>query len=80
VLLLPCPSRSPLKKVLSSDIGVEASSQVHDIFEYACGLIGPALISTENPNLERASSSLQKALHHDGTAAFVPNGTAFFKV
>ena len=48
--------RSHLKKVFSFDIGVETSSQVLDILEYACGLIlGPALISTENPNFEMAS-------------------------
>jgi hypothetical protein len=45
--------RSHLKKVFSSDIGVESSNQVLDILEYACGLIlGFALISTENPNFE----------------------------
>jgi hypothetical protein len=50
-------SRSHLKKVLSSDIGVEPSSQVLDILEYACGLIlGLALISTENPNFEMVSN------------------------
>jgi hypothetical protein len=39
------------------DIGVEPSAQVLDILEYACGLIlGLALISTENPNFEMASS------------------------
>ena len=49
-------ARSHLKKVFSSDIGVEASSQVLDILEYACGLIlGLALISTENPNFEMGS-------------------------
>ena len=48
--------RSHLKKVFSSDIGVEPSSQVLDILKYACGLIlGLALISTENPNFETAS-------------------------
>ena len=48
--------RSHLKKVFSSDIGVEPSYQVLDIFEYACGLIlGLALISTENSNFEIAS-------------------------
>jgi hypothetical protein len=48
--------RSHLKKVFSADIGVEPSSQVLDILEYACGLIlGLALISTENPNFEIAS-------------------------
>jgi len=48
--------RSHLKKVFSSDIGVEPSSQVLDILEYACGMIlGLALISTENPNFEMAS-------------------------
>jgi hypothetical protein len=49
--------RSHLKKVFSSDIGVEPSSQVLDILEYACGLIlGLALISKENPNFEMTSS------------------------
>jgi len=39
-------NRSHLKKVFSSDIGVEPSSQTLDILEYACGLIlGLALIS-----------------------------------
>jgi hypothetical protein len=48
--------RSHLKKVFSSDIGVESSNQVLDILEYACGLIlGLALISTENPNFEMTS-------------------------
>ena len=52
----PNKRRSHLRKVFSSDIGVEASSQVCDILEYACGLIlGSALISTENPNFEIAS-------------------------
>jgi len=50
------PIRSYLKKVFSSDIGVEPSSQVLDILEYACGLIlGLVLISIENPNFELAS-------------------------
>ena len=50
-------TRSHLKKVVSSDIGVEPSSQVLDLLEYACGLIlGLAVISTENPNFEMASS------------------------
>jgi hypothetical protein len=50
--------RSHLKKVFSSDIGVEPSSQVLDILEYASGLIlGLVLISTENPNFEIASSA-----------------------
>ncbi|MGA8179774.1 MAG: hypothetical protein WB792_06915 [Desulfobacterales bacterium] len=49
------PIRSDLKKVLSDDIGVEPSSQVLDMHEYACGLIlGFALIATENPNFEIA--------------------------
>jgi hypothetical protein len=49
--------RNYLKKVFSSDIGVEPSSQVLDILKYACGLIlGLALISTENPNFEIASN------------------------
>ena len=48
--------RSHLKKVFSSDIGVEPSSQVLDILKYACGLsLGLALISPENPNFEMAS-------------------------
>jgi hypothetical protein len=47
---------SHLKKVFSADIGVEPSSQVLDILEYACGLIlGLALTSIENPNFEMAS-------------------------
>jgi hypothetical protein len=50
-------TRSHLKKVFSSDIGVEPSSQVLDILEYACGLIlSLALISTENPNFEITSN------------------------
>jgi hypothetical protein len=54
--MLGMTTGSHLKKVFSSDIGVEASSQVLDILEYTCGLIlGPALISTENPNFEIAS-------------------------
>jgi hypothetical protein len=49
--------RSYLKKVFSPDIGVEPSSQVLDILEYACGLIlGLVLISNENPNFEIASN------------------------
>jgi len=51
--------RSHLKKVFSSDIGVEPSYQVLDILEYACGLLlGLALISTENPNFEIASINI----------------------
>ena len=50
------PIRSYLKKVFSPGIGVESLSQVLDILEYACGLIlGLALISNENPNVEIAS-------------------------
>ena len=46
-----------LKKVFSSNIGVEPSSQILDKLEYACGLIlGFALISNENPNFEMAST------------------------
>jgi hypothetical protein len=49
-------TRNCLKKVFLGYIGVEPSSQVLDIHEYACGLIlGLALISTENPNFEIAS-------------------------
>jgi hypothetical protein len=49
---------SYLKKGFSPDSGVFASSQVLDIFEYACGFIlGLALISNENPNFEMASST-----------------------
>jgi len=49
--------RRHLKKVFSLDIGVEPSSQILDILEYACGLIlGLALISNENPNFEIASN------------------------
>ena len=52
--------RSHLKKVFSPDIGVEASSQVLDILEYACGLIlGSALISNKNPNFEIASATVK---------------------
>jgi|GEM_PF-1831271 len=52
-------ARSHLKKVFSSDIGVEPSSQILDILEYACGLsLGLALISTENPNFEIASNNI----------------------
>jgi hypothetical protein len=48
--------RSHLKKVFSSDIGVESSYQVLDIPEYASGLIlGLALISIENLNFEMTS-------------------------
>jgi hypothetical protein len=44
--VLPKRNRTHLKKVFSLNIGVEASSQVLDILEYACGLIlGFALIS-----------------------------------
>jgi hypothetical protein len=53
--------RSHLKKVFSPNIGVEPSSQVLDILEYACGLIlGLVLISTENPNFEEASDFRKK--------------------
>jgi len=46
---------SHLKKVFSPDIGVEASSQVLDILEYACGLrLSFALIYNKNPNFEMA--------------------------
>jgi len=42
--------------VFSPDIGVEPSSHVLDIPEYACGLrLGLALITNENPHLETAS-------------------------
>jgi len=55
--------RSHLKKVFLSDIGVEPSSQVLDILEYACGLIlGLALISNKNPNFEMASRNQFKTL------------------
>ena len=48
--------RSHLKKVFSPELGVEPSSQVLDILEYACGLrLGLALISDKNPNFEIAS-------------------------
>jgi hypothetical protein len=48
--------RNHLKKVFSSDIGVESSSQVLDILEYASGLIlSLALTSNENPNFEMVS-------------------------
>jgi hypothetical protein len=53
--------RSHLKKVFSSDIGVEPSYQVLDILEYACGLIlGLALISNENPNFEMTSTQIER--------------------
>ena len=53
-------SRSHLKKVFSSDIDVEPSSQALDIHEYACGLIlSLVLISTKNPNFEMASSEFE---------------------
>jgi hypothetical protein len=59
---------SHLKKVFSSDIGVEPSSQAFDILEYICGLIlGFALISTENLNFEMASIKKAKTVpneHH----------------
>jgi len=39
-------TRIHLKKVFSADIGVESSSQILDILEYACGLIlGLAFLS-----------------------------------
>ena len=39
-----------------TSLGVEPSSQILDILEYACGLIlGLVLISNENLNFERAS-------------------------
>ena len=42
----------PIRRRRTS-IGVEPSSQVLDILEYACGLIlGLALISTEDPDFE----------------------------
>jgi hypothetical protein len=51
-------STTHLKKVFSPDIGVEASSQILAIPEYACGLIlSFALISNENPNFEMGSNS-----------------------
>jgi hypothetical protein len=38
-------------------IGVEPSSQILAIFEYACGLsLNPALIANENSNFEMASN------------------------
>jgi len=50
----------PIRRRRTS-IGVEPSYQVLDILEYACGLIlGLALISTENPNFEMASSMFIK--------------------
>jgi hypothetical protein len=46
-----CGEPEASKKVFSSDICVEPSSQVLDILEYTCGLMfGLALISNENPN------------------------------
>jgi hypothetical protein len=51
--------RSHLKKVFSPELGVEPSSQVLNILEYACGLrLGLALISDENPNFEIASRKI----------------------
>ena len=48
--------RSHLKKVFSPEPGVEPSSQVLDILEYACGLkLGPALILNPNLYFEMAS-------------------------
>jgi hypothetical protein len=59
-MTLACFSISYLKKVFSSDIFVEPSSQVLDILEDACGLIlGLALISNENPNFEMTSTFRQ---------------------
>ena len=49
--------RSYLKKVFSPELGVEPSSQVLDILQYACGLrLDLALSSDENPNFEIAFS------------------------
>ena len=49
--------RNRLKKVFSSDIGVEPSLQVLGILQYACGLnFDLVLISTENPNFEMVSN------------------------
>jgi hypothetical protein len=57
--------RSHLKRVFSSDIGAEPSSQVLDILEYVCGLIlGLVLISTEIPKFEMASRNLARIYHH----------------
>ncbi len=70
-------SISHLKKVFSPDIGVEPSSQVLDILEYACGLIlGLVLISTENPNFEVASRFREKILipHIRLAKIFPPTG------
>jgi hypothetical protein len=39
--------RTHLKKAFSPDIGVEASSQVLDILEYACGLHPPQRIGSD---------------------------------
>jgi hypothetical protein len=69
--------RSHLKTVFSPDIGVEPSSQVLDILEYACGLIlGLILISTENPNFEVASRFREKILipHIRLAKIFPPTG------
>ena len=47
----PNKSRSPLKKLFSSDIPI-----FRDTLEYGWGLmLGPSLISTENPDFEMAS-------------------------
>ena len=54
--------RSYLKKVFSPELGVEPSSQVLDILQYACGLrLGLALISDENLNFEIASRKHRSA-------------------
>ena len=56
--------RSHLKIVFSPELGVEPSSQVLDILEYACGLrLGLALISGKNPNFEIASSYILKFIY-----------------
>jgi hypothetical protein len=60
-------TRSHLKKIFSTDIGVEPSSQDLDMLEFGCGLrLGLVLISTENPNFEITSDitlmNFQKAV------------------
>ena len=57
-----CISR--LKKVFSPELGVEPSSQVLDILEYACGLkLGPASILNQYTIFEKASNHGRGVLH-----------------
>ena len=51
--------RGHLKKIFLPYIGVEPSTQILDILEYACGLrFGLALISNKNPDFEIASNKI----------------------